>query len=267
MSEQTDAPQGGADGATASEAVENNSEATAEQTTGADEAGQADDAGEAAEEPSKRVPWFQKRIDEVTAKKYEAEREAAYWKGVAESKGTPQAQTQPAAETLPTLEQFDYDEARYQQALAEAIEKRTERALDQRLSQREQQRTEEQKNSDAIAKIKAGGAKFPDFIAAVSGIAATEAVRDFALADDNAASVLYEIGKDPEASARFNTLSPVQQAIELGRRAATPKATTSRTIAPPPPQTVAGIVSGIGKTPDEMSMAEYAKWVKERDKT
>jgi hypothetical protein len=80
-------------------------------------------------------------------------------------------------------------------------------------------------------------------------------------------SVLYELGKDSAAAERFNSLSPVQQAIELGKRAATPKAAPPRTIAPPPPQTVAGVISGIGKTPDEMSMAEYVAWQKERDKT
>jgi hypothetical protein len=263
MSEETDAPQGGADGVDAPEAVESNSEATTEQTTGADEAGQADDAGEEAQ--PKRVPWFQKRIDEVTAKKYEAEREASYWRGIAEGRGTPQAQAQPAAETLPTLEQFDYDEAKYQAALTRHITEQAETALDRKLTEREKNNAEFQKNTAAIAKLKAGEAKHSDFIAAVSGITATEAVRDFLLADDAAPSVLYELGKDSAAAERFNNLSPVQQAIELGKRAATPKATT-RTIAPPPPQTVAGLVSGAGKSPEDMSMAEYAAWVRERDK-
>lgn len=263
MSEETDGTIAGAEGADASEAVETNSEATTEQTTGADEAGQADDAGEAAEEPSKRVPWFQKRIDEVTAKKYEAEREASYWKGIAEGRSVPQAQT--VAETLPTLEQFDYDEGKYQAALTKHITEQAEQGIDRRLTQREAEQAELQKNNTAIERLKSGGSKHSDFIAAVSGITATVAVRDFLLDDDNAPSVLYELGKDLTAAQRFNSLSPTQQAIELGKRAATPKSNT-RTIAPPPPQTVAGLVSGVGKTPDQMSMSEYAAWVKERDK-
>jgi hypothetical protein len=263
MSEETDAPQGGADGVDAPEAVESNSEATTEQQTEAENTGQADDAGEEA--APKRVPWFQKRIDEVTAKKYEAEREASYWKGIAEGRGPAKA-PEPEAASPPTLEQFDYDEAKYQAALTKHITEQAEKAIDEKLTRRELEQTEAQKNESAIAKLKTGEAKHPDFIASVSSIKASEAVRDFLLADDNAPSVLYELGKDSAAAERFNTLSPVQQAIELGKRAATPKAAPVKTIAPPPPTTVAGLVSGIGKTPDQMSMAEYAQWVKERDK-
>jgi hypothetical protein len=264
MSEETDAHAGGAEGVEPS-AVESNSEATTEQQTEAENTGQADDAGEEAE-PAKRVPWFQKRINEVTAKVYEREREAAYWRGIAEGRAPTQQAPQPEAASLPTLEQFDYDEAKYQAALTKHIREETEKSLDQTLSRRERETAEQQKNNAAIERLKSGSAKHPDFVAAVSPINVSEAVRDFLLDNENAASVLYEIGKDDAALARFNSLSPVPQAIELGKRAATPKATT-RTIAPPPPDTVAGMKSGIGKTPDEMSMSEYMAWHKERDKT
>jgi hypothetical protein len=203
MTEQTDAPEGGAEGVVAPEAVESNSEATAEQTTGADEAGLADDAGEAAEEPQKRVPWFQKRIDEVTAKKYEAEREAAYWRGKAESQNrVDQPAPQPEPAVLPTLEQFDYDEAKHQEALAKAIREQTEKSLDRTLSEREQRAAEEQKNNTAISKLHEAGATRPDFVAAISGLPANVAIRDFILTTDNAVDVLYELGKDTAASER-----------------------------------------------------------------
>jgi hypothetical protein len=91
MSEETDAPQGGAEGVVAPEAVETNAEATTAQPTATESAELADDAGEATEEPVKKVPWFQKRIDEVTAQKYEAQRQADYWRGLAEGR-TPQTQ-------------------------------------------------------------------------------------------------------------------------------------------------------------------------------
>lgn len=265
MDNETDAPQGGAEAEAIAPEVETPSEATTEQQTEADETGQADDAGEATKE--KKVPWFQKRIDEVTAKKYEAEREASYWKGIAEGRIAPQTQAQPEAEALPRLADFDYDEDKHAAALAKFFKDQAEKSIDERLTKKQQETSEQQKNADAIAKLKAGGEKFPDFVAAVSGLTATEAVRDFALADENAAQVLYELGKDYSAAERFNSLSPVQQAIELGKRAATPKAAAPKPIAPPPPETVAGIISGIGKTPEQMSMPEYAQWVKERDKT
>ncbi len=262
MTQETDAPQGGAEGEEPT-AVETPSEATTDQTTGTDDTGQADDAGD--EPAPKKVPWFQKRIDEVTASKYEAQREAAYWKGIAEGGKAPTQAPELSTANLPKLEDFDWDEAKYQVALTKHITDQAERSIDEKLSLRERELTETQKNDKAIANLREGGAKHPDFIAAVSGVKASEAVRDFLLDDNNAATILYELGKDTAAAERFNNLSPVQQAIELGKRSATPKST--RTIPPPPPETVSGIVSGIGKTPEEMSMAEYAAWVKERDKT
>jgi hypothetical protein len=268
MTEQTDAPQGGAEeeAIASSPEVETPTEATTEQPTGADEPGQADDAGEATEEPVKRVPWFQKRIDEVTAKRYEAEREAAFWRGKAEA-GQRQEPTQPEPATLPTLEQFDYDEAKFTAALADAIRKETEKTLDRTLSERERSSAEEQKNIAAITKLQEGGSKHPDFIAAVSGLPANEAIRDFILEDPRATDVLYELGKDQAAAERFSSLSPVQQAIELGRRAAAPAKVASKPIPPAPPQTVGGMASGLNKSLEDMSYSEFVKAREEQEKT
>jgi hypothetical protein len=252
MTDETNAPQGGAEGVPST--VETNSEATTEQDTGTETSGQADDPGEEA--PAKKVPWFQKRIDEVTAKKYEAEREAAYWRGLAEASKRQEPAAQQPVE-LPTLEQFNYDEAAYQKALTDHIRAETEKSLDQTLSKREREAAERQLNETALTKLRDGGTKYPDFVAAVSDIPATEAVRDFVLSDERAADVLYEMGKDSAAIRHFASLSPVQQAIELGRRASA--APRSKPLAPPPPQTVAGLSSGMNKRPEEMTMAEYAE--------
>jgi hypothetical protein len=272
MSEETDGTIAGTEAEAIADAsqVETPSDATTEQQEAAAEsAAPADDAGEAAEEPVKKVPWFQKRINEVTAEKYELKAEAAYWRGIAEGKTPTKGaeQAQPAAEKPPRKEDFDYDDDAYLQAVIEHTRRETERTLETKLTEREQAKTEAQKNDEAIAKLKVGESKHSDFIAAVSVIKATEAIRDFLLEDATAPSVLYELGKDSAAAERFNKLSPVQQAIELGKRSATPKATPAKTIPPEPVKTVAGLISGASKTPEEMSMAEYAQWVKERDKT
>jgi hypothetical protein len=95
MSEETDLQSEGAEGVEPT-AVETNSEATTEQPTGTETPEAADDAGEATEEPVKKVPWFQKRIDEVTAQKYEAQRQADYWRGIG---GRPRSPGRTAATT------------------------------------------------------------------------------------------------------------------------------------------------------------------------
>jgi hypothetical protein len=265
MTEETDAPQGGAEAIVTHEtlapAVETPSETTTEQPAATETAEIADDAGEAPEKP-KRVPWFQKRIDEVTRQKYEAQREADYWRGRAEAPG--QTATQPAAvEAPPTLEQFDYDETRYQQASAQYYEKAAERAAERVLESRTAKEREQAQIEAATARLAEGGAKHQDFAEVVHDIPLTEAVQQLLVNEERAADVLYQVGKDPEQARRIFSLSPYLQAVELGKVAArleTPSAKSPKPIPPAPPTTVGAVSAGLSKTPEEMSMAEYIAW-------
>lgn len=249
-------------------AVETSSEATPEQQE-ADAANPApaDDAGDEAQ--PKRVPWFQKRIDEVTRQKYEAAREAAYWKGIAEGSRQPQP-TQAEASGPPTLEEYNWDEAAYQRANADYYTKQAEKAAERVIEARTQQERQQAQQETAVSRLQQGAAKHADFQEVVSDIPTTEAVVDLLTSNENADEILYELGRNPEAMAHFNRLSPYGQAVELGKIAArleAPKQATPRNIPPPPPQTVHGLSAGLSKQPEDMSMAEYVNWVRERDKT
>lgn len=255
MSEETDVQ---TDGTEAQPQVEETSEATTEPQQGeADKAPTADDAGDTDEGKQKRVPWFQTRINEVTAQKYEAQRERDYYKGKFEALSenrTPQAQQQ----AVPKLADFDYDEAAYHQALEQHLSQKLEGSIDERLTQRDQTRSKEARTRDALSKLDAS--ERPDMLAAVSHLPLNESVEDFLLTEPNAADVLYALGTDVEASQRFLAMTPYQQAMELGRRAATPAPISNKPIPPAPPATVGGAGSVVNKDPGEMSMSEYVQW-------
>lgn len=261
MSEETDAPQGGAEGENTPSVVDDaapavNADDTAAQDTGTDETGQADETGDSP----KRKPWWEKRFDELTAKRYEAERDAAYWRGKAESAktvDTPQAD----APKKPSLEQFDYDEAAYEAALDRFYEERAEKAVERSLEKRTAAQQHQSEIEQAQRRLAEGASKHSGFEAAVSDIPVTDAVRDLLVNDDAAADILYELATNGDV-AQFASLSPYRQAIELGKIAArisSPASTPSRNIPPPPPQTVSGLSAGLHKAPEEMSMAEYSK--------
>ena len=263
MNEETDGLEAGAEVEAIADTseVDESSEATAEQQTGADDTGAADDAGD-EHEPPKRVPWFQKRIDEVTRQKYDAQREADYWRGLAEGRGVPNQQTPQAVQQTagpPTEDQFDtweqYEEAR----IAHHVE--------QRLRQAEMQRRQQQVLTTYVEREAAVKAAHPDYDVKVNDptLPITPLQAAIIRESDRGPEIAYWLGTNRSEAAQIASLPPHLQAAALGRIEASlgsqaAKPVQNRAQPPAPPQTVAGISAGVNKDPSKMSMAEYAAW-------
>jgi len=264
MNQLSDAERGGPE-ADASNEVESNSEATAEQETGTEETGQADDTGEETEEPPKRVPWFQKRIDEVTRQKYDAQREADYWRGLAEGRIQPQQPQQPQNYGPPQLEQFDdYDQ--YEQARIAYV---AQQMVDHRLQQAAVEQQRHQVLRSYEEREQAARQALPDFdaVARDPTLPITPLMAEVIRESDVGPQVAYHLGTNRQEAQRIASLPPHRQAAELGRiEAALGKSPQpqQRNAPPPPPRTVSGLSSGINKDPGEMSMSEYVAWMKTR---
>lgn len=255
MNDLTDAGNGGAEHEVSTEApqVDTPSEDTAEQETGTDEPGQADETGDAP----KRKPWWEKRFDELTAKRYDAEREAAYWRGIAEATKQPE----PAVarqEGPPREDQFESFED-FEQA-------RIDYAVEQRLRQAEAAKAQQavlQTYEERAARLKEAK---PDYDSVVNNPALriTPMMADVIRESDVGPEVAYHLGTNPQEAARIASLPHHRQAVELGKLevklsapAQAPKA-PNRNPPPPPPQPVAGLSAGLTKDPNDMTMAEYA---------
>jgi len=255
MNDLTDAGNGGAENEAVAETpqVESPSEDTAEQQTGADEPGQADETGDTP----KRKPWWEKRFDELTAKRYDAEREAAYWRGIAEGRTPNQQATETRQDGPPREDQFDsYDE--YEQA-------RIDYAVEQRLRQAEAAKAQQavlQTYEERVARLREAK---PDYDSVVNNptLRITPIMADVIRESDAGPEVAYHLGTNPQEAARIAALPPHRQAAELGKleirlsSTAQPQAKPNRNPPPPPPQTVAGLSNGLNKAPEDMSMAEY----------
>lgn len=249
MTEETPAPEGEAivEHETLDDTVETTSEATPEQDTGTEEAGLADDTGEEAEEqPTKRVPWFQKRIDEVTRAKYEAQREADYWRGRAEGRDSPQEKQAQVGPPDRWEDPEGHDRWLIEQAALQ-------------FEQRHRQQTVFQTFEERAAKVRATK---PDFDSVVTNpdIMITNDMAAVIRESDLGPEVAYHLGTNPAEAQRIAALPPHRQAAELGRIEAAlsaPPAVSSKPIPPAPPPTVGGISSGLSKPLEEMSMAEY----------
>jgi hypothetical protein len=182
-----------------------------------EEATDGNEEVESSESDSEGKSGFQKRIDELTAKRREEERQriaaeerAEYWK----SKAIPEKKKAPSVR--PKVDDFeDYDD--YIEALTDykadiAVEKAVSK-----IEAKTAKQTVEQKLSNYH---NAGISKFEDFQSTISRATITETMRDVLLDTDNGVEIGYHLGQNIAESQRIANLPDYMQAVELGKIAA-----------------------------------------------
>lgn len=231
------------------------------------------DADESSDPKPKGV---QKRIDELTRLRYDAERDRDYWRQLALQQ-QPQAKPEPAKpeapKPTPKLEDFNYDEAAYQAALFQHVKDEAARAAREELQQ-ERTREKEQAKKQTFKQRETDFAKAnPDYIAITRdpSLPFTRELVELAAESEKGPEVLYYLAKNREIADRIAELSPVAQAREIGRieaklekpsaPAPPPKPAVSQ--APPPPPRLEATEPAVEKTPDQMSTKE---WLRMREK-
>jgi hypothetical protein len=213
-------------------------------------------------------PKAQKRIDQLTWEKNQREREAEYWRQEALRH---QQQPEPKVEEpvkLPTLEQYGYDESKYQAALIEYATKQAERVVEDRLSKAEQQRAEKARVESFATRQQEFAKSNPDYQARVSDptLPITAAMRDVIWDSPTGPELAYYLAQNREAAEQIARLPAHMAALEMGRidgRLQALKEVKRKppvTQAPPPPPKVEDAEVPVQKTPDEMDTDEWLKW-------
>lgn len=215
------------------------------------EAEQRDDSGK-----FKPKNATQARIDEITRQRHEAQREAAYWRSIAEQakekEPSKQQDGEPAAEDFEDHKEYVRALARYEakQILAE------ERAAAQ----------EKAKASTWAERATAAKAEMPDFdeVMASSTAPMSHAMAEAIKESDIGPKVAYHLAQHPEEAARLANMSATSAAREIGRIEAAllaPKEAPTKkvTTAPTPPNPIGSGRSTVGD-PSKMSMEDYMSW-------
>lgn len=212
--------------------------AEADQSSGPDEAQITEQAG-SAEKP--RTPWFQRRIDDLTKARRDAERERDAYRQMVE------AMRSPSDEPAPQPQQPVGDIETLATARAREI-------------------VREQSFNTACNDAYAKGSKEygDDFVAAVdnlrlAGVADRRDIIEAVIDSGAPERVLYALGKDPDRAAGLLALSPTKLAFELVRIANTPPPSKPVSSAPPPIKPVTGSAK---PPPDEAAMStdEWMAW-------
>jgi len=217
------------------------------------------------EETHKVIEPVQKRIDELTRRRYDAERDRDYWREQAMRAQPPPPKPDPVVESPAgkTLADFAYDEAKYQAHLFGEARKQAVQAAREELT-KEQQTVTHTERVAAHQEREADYAKdLPDYFEIAHYAPISGPMAETIMESQNGPAIAYHLGKNPRIAAQIARLPPLQQAREIGRIEATlsvkPKAPTV-SAAPPPAPKIAGSDAKVDKDPAEMSQKEFNAW-------
>lgn len=243
----------------------------------ADEAA-AKEAEEAEEQAVKKKPWFQRRIDEVTKARRTAEDRADRLERMVDrltqqrsqpEEPKPAQPPEPIQPTRPrpTREQFDFDEDKYVEAVADWKYEQREAQVAQKARQQAQQQTVQtfqQEFETRKANIRKEGAeKYPDFNETIDSVPGEifneETAFIISMVTEQPPDVAYHLAKNPTEAERIAKLPPLVKAYELGKLQSSISNRQPRTPKAPPPINPVG-----GKEParvkeDDLPIQEWLK--------
>jgi hypothetical protein len=240
-------------------------EAENEESAPSEDSGDEEDSTDAP----KKSKGVQKRIDELTRQRYQADRdaerarqEAEYWRRQAESKQPPPQETA-KGDAAPRFEDFDsYDD--YTKALARFA---AQQEFSELKAKEEGQRNQERQAKVREAfdkKAEEARRKYDDYDVVAMGnhVAYSPATLQLVVESEVGAELAYYLGKNPDVAKELAHLSPILAAKEIGRleeRFKQPKSQPKKITNAPPPISPVGSNDKATKNLNEMSTEEYIK--------
>lgn len=266
---EVDVPQGVAPAETPSparQAPEETVEAVAVTDTTDDSTEQGEDAQQ-RDDKGRFKSGVQGRMDELTRARREAEREAAYWKAVAEGKGSDntEATPKPASSEFATYDEYveALSDWKAGQKVATALAQRAEGAATTARAETFEER---------VSQAKTRMSDF-DTVVGKSSVEVASHIRESILDSDRGPELAYHLAKHPQEAQRLSSMHPLQAARELGRLEASfdkPEAESSEpaaaarpvTNAPPPTRPAASGRTAPTTDPRRMSVDEIKAQLK-----
>lgn len=217
----------------------------------------------------KKKQTAQERINEITKKYRDAERDVEYWKNLADARfdealsDDPPASPPKESGDRPKQNTFESIED-YEDALLNWYTQKRDTERTQKRSQREIQESVQQFNKKA-AKIKE---EYPDFDQVVETPVFTDAMRKTLFTIEHGPMVAYHIAKNKEIAQEIVKYPPERQMYEISKietQLLLAQKTKKVSEAPSPLKPVGD--NSQGETdPSKMSMTEYMVWEEQKEK-
>jgi hypothetical protein len=219
---------------------------------------------------SEREDPVQKRIDKLTYRLRQTERERDYERELRLTTLQPKEQPKQAekAQPLKKLADFQFDEEAYAEYMTDVAAERAARKLEDSRTSKESAK----ERKERAAKFKELESKFKTEIEDYEDVAyyarIDDHVAELVMAMDEGPRIAYYLGKNPDVASRINGLPENLAAVELGRldqklaieREQAKAKPVSK--APPPPPKIDATEPAVSKDPSQMTDKEYAKWRK-----
>lgn len=257
------------------EEVENEEEATTStesEDAENEETQETEETAEDAEEPPKKKSrgGFQKRIDELTKARYEAEQRAQTLEHQLREVQQQSFKSQ-YEQSKPTLEQFDHDYDAWAQAYEQWVQtgvQKQQEAQQEAYRQAQMQQEQMRRQMDLNQKMLKAQEKYPDFQVKVFDPnlpqlgQINQAALEALVESEHMADVAYYLASNPSEVYKFGNMTPIQAVKEVARlEAKFSKPAGKTTAAPPPPKTVSGKSESV-KDPAKMTTEEWMEWRK-----
>lgn len=198
-------------------------------------------------EKPKQVPWFQRRIDDLTREKWDERRRADA--------------LQSALDAIPRTEPVEGEQPRETKPAPALTSTDVERRAAELVAANEF-------NRRCDETYEAGAKAHPDFDSALKSFqllgGLPPALIEAAQEAGDAHEILYQLGKNPDEAARILGLSPVRMAAAVAKLATAQPTPRPISSAPAPIKPIDGKARG-EPDPEKMSMAEWVAWHDKRN--
>lgn len=240
----------------------------------------------ADQEATEKKPWYKKRFDELTRKRYEAEAKIESAKEhaakleaeLAEARKPKQPETPSGdfSKPKPVVGDFQTYEDYVEAVTDWKLERRdaseaAKRKQEDDLRKVEAQRAEAQKSQQTFdqkrqATISSGEAKYKDFaetVQAIPGQILTPQMASVLVEVETGADIIYHLGKNIQEAERISKLNPWAMAVEIGKIEERLKLTEKKTTKAPPP--INPTKGGSGSTAELDPEKNPKEWIAARN--
>lgn len=247
---------------------EEKTEATTVEETGKEEISEGLTVDEIVSGTKKAKKGVQGRIDELTKEKYDARREADFWKNKANEVKKPESTVISSDRPMPPAESDFIDPNDYKKARVD-YEDRLDAWKYQHRKNEEIQEMQKEELAGNIAKFNTISVrmreKYPDFDTAINEPVFTPILSNEVMASEYGPEIGYFLAKNPSEALRLSKLTPTGVAKEIGKLevkfSQAVKKTNSK--APDPLNPIKGD-DVPQKDPSKMTDAEWYKWEQEQ---
>jgi len=221
------------------------------------------------DEKGRFKPTAKERIDELTRARRDAERDAEYWKSVAEGKIVPPAKAaavEVKPNEAPTRDQFESEE--------DFLDALTDHKVEVKLAEREQQAEQNKAQTTKVetwqSKLAAARADIADFDSVMDAaeLPVKPHVAELVMEHDHGAKVIHHLAMNPEQLEKINAMTPAKAAFaiaEIATQFNTAEATSPskpavvKKVSEAPPPAARNVGSGRSTTVPlgEQSMEDY----------